>query len=57
MKVNKYWAKSIMFMCLSLEMKYQIFTGGKTTTNPKCQMNAFCSIKKKKRKEKKKMDL
>ena len=46
-----------MFMCLSLEMKYQIFTGGKTTTNPKCQMNAFCSIKKKKRKEKKKMDL
>ena len=38
-----------MFMCLSLEMKYQIFTGGKTTTNPKCQMNAFCSIKKKKK--------
>lgn len=38
-----------MFMCLSLEMKYQIFTGGKTTTNPNCQMNAFCSIKKKKK--------
>lgn len=43
-----------MFMCLSLEMKYQIFTGGKTTTNPKCQMNAFCSIKKKKEKKKRK---